>query len=137
MGMAHRKLGHAREAIDLFQRYRTARGAADRDVPVDRYIEEMQRELARGPGGDTPAKPALALGAPPPRAPDPQADVALMPVGETQETDERARPGLLHRWWFWAAAGAVPVAAAAAVLLVRAGGNDHCTSDVRDCEPFP
>jgi hypothetical protein len=133
MAMAHRKAGHAREAIDLFQRFRAARGAADRDVPVDRYIDEMRQQLAAP--APTPAPHDVALTAPPPRAPDPEADLTLMPVGQAEE-GEPPRPGLLHRWWFWTAAGVVVAAAVGAVLLANRSSG-HCTSDVQMCQPYP
>jgi hypothetical protein len=53
LGMAHRKVGHLAQALDLFERYRAARGAHDRDVPVDRYIEELRGELAQPRGAAT------------------------------------------------------------------------------------
>jgi hypothetical protein len=134
MGMAHRKAGHLREALDLFERYRVARGAGDRDVPVDRYIEELQQRIA----STSPPPVAPALAAPPPAAPDPQATLTRAPLEQPAKADTGARPGVLHRWWLWTAAGAVIVAAVGAVLLLRTGGsNGPCAPGVKLCEPFP
>jgi tetratricopeptide (TPR) repeat protein len=129
LGMAHRKLGHPRQALDYFERYRSARASIDIKVPVDQYIDELRAQLAdeqrpitekdQDPdSANSKARPSTSEGAEPSAAPP---DLTIVPA------PARARPTLVappstqlpprpvyRKWWFWTATlGGAAVAATA------------------------
>jgi tetratricopeptide (TPR) repeat protein len=98
LGKAHRKLGHTREALAYFERYRDTRAASDAAVPVDQYVAELRATLAdeekaraatpppsAAPSSESPS-PAPASERPPELSPTPKPPPAVTAVG----TDARA-----------------------------------------------
>jgi hypothetical protein len=133
LGMAHRKLGHLEEALDCFERFRAARSAVDQDVPVDRYIDEVSRELARARSPDStppppaPAPPTLpqARSAPPSASPPPPTTAGMPSLSAAAPPSLRVpAPAPRRRAWPWIAlAIGVAAGAGAAVWLATAPGG--------------
>jgi len=118
LGMAHRKLGHTKEALSYFERYRDRRTAADAVVPVERYIAEL-REKATEESRDEPV-PTPAESSPLPRvqmsdgtppatsAPQTTPAFAVTSAPTAPKSAARARRrSSAGRWWIWTLAGAL------------------------------
>jgi hypothetical protein len=132
LGMAHRRLGHALQALDYFERFRAARGPQDGDVPIDRYIAEMRIKVTSAeppaPPAETPDPPLLLkvdLG----DKNDPQAPAAAV---VSAPPPAKKKP-LYRRWWLWTTVGVSAAAVATAIALgVTLGGSQSGNSG-----PFP
>lgn len=96
IAQCHRRLGHPREAIDVYQSYlRRASPAAPNRAEVQAMIEKLQKTLP-------PAQPIVAQ-------PQPEPTVAVAPATVTA-TAPPPRP-LYRRWQLW-----VPVAVGVVVI---------------------
>jgi hypothetical protein len=122
LGMAHRRLGHALQALDYFERFRALRGPQDGDVPIDRYIAEMRIKV-------TSAEPPAPVTA---EAPDPPL-LLKVDLGDKTESPPPAvvvtapppskKKPLYRRWWLWTTVGVGAAAVATAIALgVTLGG---------------
>lgn len=118
MGQCQRKLGHAREALDLYRRFLDASPPEDRRVIVEGIVRDMSVTLP-----EETAQPANVDGA----------------VGSTRPPPREARPdspGFFARLraptWI-TAAGAVALAGAGGLFALRAA-NGQDDLDALDCE---
>ena len=124
LGIAHRKLGHLREALDYFERYRSARSTLDAQVPVDRYIDDLRTKLAAEERVAPPETPTVAAPRPTVEAPQatpppielrpaPVAAAPVRPLLVVSRPVPPPRRKLYKAWWVWTAAAAATVAAVA------------------------
>jgi hypothetical protein len=141
LGMAHRKLGHRREALADFVRYRETRTRVDARVPIDRYIDELRAQLVaeereaqapvvEPPPVQPPAEP------PPPESPPPRPPAFGVgwltsranprpPIALTDHPPDAHRP-IYKKAWFWIATvtGAAAIAVAIGVGVSEGGPRE-------------
>jgi tetratricopeptide (TPR) repeat protein len=91
MAQAHRKLGHAKEALSAYQRYLAASPSLDPSLrsKVESYISQMQALL-----GTTPQVPTPEVEVEPPPAPL----RTMSPEANTADSTRAARPLRVSKW---------------------------------------
>ncbi len=144
IGRAHYKLGHAPDALDYYERYRTATPTLDAigKARLQQYISEAQELLAKtAPAASSPPAPP-----PPPAAAEPSKeaptaspppDSALPPTATSAATAAPTtavviahppkRP-IYKKWWFWTLIGAAVAGAVTAGVVV--GTQSSMASDL-------
>jgi hypothetical protein len=145
LGMAHRKVGHLKEALDCFERFRAARSAVDQDVPVERYIDDVSREIAQGRSAADPPPLAEGLSQPPSPSggaspPLPTAAVVVPSVSTTMLPLRAPTPTPTttpaRRAWPWIALSiGVAAGAGAAIWLATARGGGGPSATLPDIGP--
>lgn len=130
LGQAHRKLGHAKEALGYYEFYLRAEPNPKPEIKaeLETYVQQTRAMLeaaermeaekkAQEAAKTAPQEEVAPEPAPPPLLPEPVRPVPLVaPGASVQKTRPKPTP-VYRRWWFWGAIGLATAGIVAGVVV--------------------